>query len=92
MRAIKEIATDIVKVWENPGVALLHINQMLTLTDFESKYYGYDAGDIVTRFLAVAKGFRGANAKALKAELRAILIKGTWSGTEIVWVMQDVML
>lgn len=73
-RNISEIARDIRKAWPNPYFAAKpYLEAMLTLTTIDSKY-GYDSARItITYFLSNASSFRGAEARALKAELKAII-------------------
>lgn len=74
-RTIRAIAADIVAAWGSKVnyAAAPYLHAMRTL-DRPSDYYYADPGDeIVLRFLANASTFRGEQARALKAELKALL-------------------
>ena len=74
MRPLFEIATDIHNAWAKVNYAARpYLDAMSTLESVNDSY-GYDSGtSIVAYFLSNAGGFRGAEAKALKAELKAML-------------------
>ena len=73
-RAIYEIARDIRKNWKNVSpYARPYLDAMGELTVITDNYI-YDSGkSVVLYFLSNAAGFRGPEAKALKAELKALL-------------------
>ena len=66
-----ELAVIIRKDWKQPFYgAVPYISAMRSLPDFESNY-GLDSGrDIALRFLCNAGTWRGATARAVKAELK----------------------
>ena len=73
-RKIYEVANDIRREWKNISpYAKPYLDAMSDLSEV-SDYYFYDsAKSIILYFLANAQGFRGARAKELKAELKAII-------------------
>jgi len=73
-RPIYEIAYEIKKDWEKPYFgAVPYLEAMLTLSVLDDNFY-MDSGDIIIRyFLSNASTYRGEKAKALKAELKAIV-------------------
>ncbi len=74
-RPVYEIAKDIRKAW-GPKVnfaAKPYLDAMRDLSSIDDKYI-YDSGkSIVLYFLSNAATFRGEEAKALKAELKALV-------------------
>lgn len=72
-RPIYAIAQDIKQAWGNKVSidALPYLNAMTSLTDRTSNYGADDAVGIVLYFLSNAGGFRGEEARRLKAELKA---------------------
>ena len=74
-RPVYEIAKDIRKAW-CPKVnfaAKPYLDAMRDLSSIDDKYI-YDSGkSIVLYFLSNAATFRGEEAKALKAELKALV-------------------
>lgn len=71
MRPICEIAREISREWKNPNFAAVpYLRAMRELRTVEDMYIHERADDIVLRFLCNAGSFRGAKARALKAELR----------------------
>ena len=71
-RTIKAI--DIWYDWQKPSYAAVpYLQAMQSLASMQDVYGCDDARDIVLRFLANAATYRGATARALKAELRAML-------------------
>jgi hypothetical protein len=75
-RPLHKIADDIMRKWRNPaGSAIPYINALTHLGTMDSKYGHEDAEGIVLRFLNEASGWRGEDAKRIKAELRAMLPK-----------------
>jgi hypothetical protein len=73
-RPINEIAWEITRTWHKPNFAAKpYLSAMFDLTDI-SDPYGADSGrSVVAYFLANAKGFRGDDARRLKAELNSLL-------------------
>ena len=73
-RSISEIATDIKRSWSRPYFgAVPYLNAMLCLGSASDSYGMDDARSIINYFLCNASTFRGPEAKALKAELKAHL-------------------
>ena len=76
-RPLHVIAREIRTIWSAIGQGVYfgakpYLDALLTL-DTIDQHYGYDtAFDMVIYFLANASGFRGADAKRLKLELKAI--------------------
>ena len=74
MRKIYEVARDITKAWPKVNFAALpYLRAMLQLSSPTDMYVVEDARSVVLYFLANASGFRGPQAKALKAELQEII-------------------
>ena len=74
MRPLYTIAADIRKTW--PKVyfgAVPYLEAMGTLNGIDDTYMLDDARSIVRYFLANASTYRGETAKAIKAELKAML-------------------
>ena len=68
MRTIVEIAVDIRKLWENPSpYATPYLDYMLNPWGYETDR------DAALYFLANANGWRGEDARRLKAELKAAI-------------------
>lgn len=80
-RPLYKIAEDIRDHWEKPFLAgpehpaRPYILAMCHLTMMSDKYGHDDAEDIVIRFLGNATGWRGEDAKRVKAELKSMLPK-----------------
>jgi hypothetical protein len=75
-RQINEIAKDISAAWPKPNYAAVpYLDAMHSLTTIDSKYGLDDADSIILYFLANAASFRGESARALKAELKALIKK-----------------
>ena len=75
-RTFAAIAKDIKSTWLNVYFgAVPYLETLLTLdtTDPRAPYMCETAGDIALYFLANARTFRGADAKRLKSELKALL-------------------
>ena len=73
-RPLSTIARDIRRAW--PKVyfsAAPYLDAMSSLNSINDRYMYDDARGIVRYFLANAAQFRGDQAKALKAELKALL-------------------
>lgn len=78
-RPLHEIASEIEKTWRKNGVdkvsphARPYLDAMFSLNQI-TENYGYDTGvSIVLYFLSNATGWRGDDAKRIKAELKAIV-------------------
>lgn len=73
-RSLSTIARDIYKAWPKVNFAAKpYLEAMLRLDRITDNYYADDARSVVLYFLSNASSFRGEEAKALKAELKAIL-------------------
>lgn len=73
-RSLSTIARDIYKAWPKVNFAAKpYLEAMLRLDRITDRYGFDDAQSVVTYFLGNASSFRGEEAKALKAELKAIL-------------------
>lgn len=74
VRPLYEIAREIRKYWEN-----VHYSAHPYLTAFASldsvnDYYGQDSGQSIVRyFLTNAAGFKGEDARRIKAELKGLV-------------------
>lgn len=70
---IAQLANACIRDWKARGTisksAIPYLSAMLTLQDMSSSYGCDDAKTIVLYFLSNASGWRGENAKAIKAEL-----------------------
>tara|TARA_B100000524_G_scaffold163977_1_gene83750 strand:- start:1409 stop:1633 length:225 start_codon:yes stop_codon:yes gene_type:complete len=74
MRSIKEIASEIETDWTKVNFAALPYLDAMHSLDSVSDSYGLDSGQsVVAYFLANAGTWRGDRARALKAELKAML-------------------
>ena len=73
-RPISTIARDIQRAWPKPYFgAVPYLGAMRSL-ERASDTYGADSGvSVISYFLANAASFKGADARALKAELKAAL-------------------
>ena len=73
-RSINAIARDIADDWVKPNFAAVpYLDAMRELSSITDKYY-YDSGESVVRyFLANATTWKGDTARAIKAELKAML-------------------
>ena len=75
-RPLRAIAREILSIWgSNPAAyaARPYLVAMTTL-DTVRDSYGYDSGDSIVRYaLSNMTGFRGEDARRLKAELKAHL-------------------
>jgi predicted lipoprotein len=70
VRTIETIAADIAAAWRNPNVYARNY------LDYMMNPWGYDSPrDAALYFLSNAAGWRGPDAKRLKAELKAVLGK-----------------
>lgn len=74
-RPIYEIAFDIRRAWGTKvsPYAKPYLDAMASLNSINDKYVYDTASSIVAYFLSNASGFRGDDAKRLKAELKAML-------------------
>ena len=73
-RPLYQIAADIRKAWEKPYFgAVPYLEAMGSLSSINDNYFDDSARSIVMYFLANASTFRGEQAKALKAELKAMI-------------------
>jgi len=74
MRSIREIASEIQADWTKVNFAALPYLDAMHSLDSVSDSYGLDSGQsVVAYFLANAGTWRGDRARALKAELKAML-------------------
>lgn len=73
-RSLHNIADDIRRDWPNPNFGAVPYIDAMRHIESVTDSYGYDDGaDIVLRFLSNARTWRGPVAKAIKAELKALL-------------------
>jgi hypothetical protein len=71
---VSEIAHAIAKDWNNVSpYALDYLNAMKEITDINGDYYADSAKSVVMYFLANASSYRGENARAYKALLKAMV-------------------
>lgn len=74
MRPLHTIANEIKADWKNVYYgAKPYLNAMQTLSDINGNYGADSARDIIIYFLGNAKTWRGEKARAIKAELKAML-------------------
>lgn len=75
VRSLNAIAKDIRKDWGSKVnyAARPYLEAMLSLDSIEDPYYNDSGRSVVLYFLANAGTYRGENAKALKAELKALV-------------------
>ena len=76
MRTFREIALEIKQKWTkiSPYAAqYLKAMESLNTTDKSAPYYYDSAESVVLYFLANAQGFRGEDARRIKAELKSML-------------------
>jgi hypothetical protein len=72
-RPIHEIAYEIRRVWKNPYFgAVPYLDAMCGLSSISDKCGFDDARSIILYFLSNARGFKGDDAKRIKAELKAL--------------------
>lgn len=72
-RKIYEIAADIRKACPKPYFgAVPYLDAMSSLGSIDENYYCDSAKSVVSYYLANATTFRGPEARALKAELKAL--------------------
>ena len=73
-RSINAIARDISRDWPKPYFgAVPYLDAMRDITDLGDRYYADTADMIVRYFLANTTTWRGDTARAIKAELKAML-------------------
>ncbi len=73
-RPLSEIAQEIRTVWPNVKYSAMPYLAAMGELDKITDNYMYDSGDSVVRyFLSNATGWRGEDAKRIKAELKALL-------------------
>jgi hypothetical protein len=73
-RPIFKIAADIAAEWNKPYFgAVPYLDAMHSLRSIDDRFYYDDARSMVRYFLANASTWRGAKAKAIKAELKEML-------------------
>ena len=73
MRELNTIAADIEQKWQNVNYAARpYLDAMHKLKSVDDKYYTDSAKTVVLYFLSNATGWRGENARAIKAELKAM--------------------
>ena len=73
-RDLSVIAGDIRACWANPSVhAKPYLNAMSVLSSIRGRYYDDSAESVVLYFLSNASGWRGDDARRIKAELKAML-------------------
>jgi hypothetical protein len=73
-RTLDVIARDISRDWQKPYFgAVPYIDAMRSLQTIGDRYYFDDAESIVRYFLANASSWKGDTARAIKAELKALL-------------------
>lgn len=73
-RSLNEIAGEIRKYWENVSpYAQPYLDAMRQLDSINDDYYADTAVSVVSYFLVNASGFRGEDAKRIKAELKAMV-------------------
>lgn len=73
-RSLSTIANDIRVDWAKPFFgAVPYIDAMESLNTIQDKYFYDDAESVVRYFLANATTWKGETARAIKAELKAML-------------------
>lgn len=73
-RPIYEIANDVRKNWPKvPEQAEAYLGPMASLTNITDTYGADDARYVLTYFLGNATGWRGAEARRIKAEIKELL-------------------
>lgn len=73
-RPISEIAWEIQADWKNVNYgAVPYLDAMKQLTSVTDRFYQDDARSIINYFLSNASSWRGEKAKAIKAELKAMI-------------------
>ena len=73
-RSLNTIAKDIRNDWAKPYFgAVPYLDAMETLNSIRDTYYYDDAESVVRYFLSNATSWKGETARAIKAELKAML-------------------
>ena len=73
-RSLSTIAHDIRVDWAKPYFgAMPYLDAMETLNSIRDTYYYDDAESVVRYFLSNATSWKGETARAIKAELKAML-------------------
>lgn len=73
-RPLREIAVEISKTWPNINYAAMpYLEAMARLDKITDSYYADSARSVVRYFLSNAGTWRGADARRIKAELKAML-------------------
>lgn len=73
-RAINEIAKEVLNKWEKISPAAFpYLEAMTQLVSIDDYYYNDSASSVINYFLANARGFRGEDAKRIKAELKEMV-------------------
>ena len=73
-RSISTIAREIYSSWKTLSpYAAPYLDAMLSLSSINDSYYLDSGKGIVARFLSNATGWRGEDARRIKAELKALL-------------------
>ena len=73
-RDLSVIAGDLRAWWANPSIhARPYLNAMSALSSIRGRYYEDSAESVVLYFLSNASGWRGDDARRIKAELKAML-------------------
>jgi hypothetical protein len=77
MRDLSVVAADIRRHWANPSVYVRpYLDAMAGLSSVRDAYYSESGESVVLYFLANASGWRGADARRIKAELHDMLKQG----------------
>ena len=72
-RPIKTIANEILNTWERISPhAFPYLEAMTQIESIDDRYYEDSARSVVAYFLANARGWRGEDAKRIKAELKSL--------------------
>ena len=72
-RPLNVIAAEIARLWPKPSpYALPYLRAMSALGSIRDTYHYDSAQSVVLYFLSNAAGWRGPDAKRIKAELRAM--------------------
>ena len=70
-RSLSTIAKEIRSTWKKVSpYAQPYLDAMAELNSIDDRYYLDSAQDVVLRFLSNASGWRGADARRIKAELK----------------------
>jgi len=75
-RPLYEIAAEILATWKNVYFgAVPYLEAMFSLDKITDNYFMDDGDDIVRYFLSNAASWRGTDARRIKAELKAMLVR-----------------